>query len=184
MFIREGLLDPLSSALINVTNGMGCDTAEEMKIKIIQIILIFSQVSQSDVYVRNAIGTRKVIRRECAPSWSLNTDPSVGLLRGCEILEPEYLPALLKAIKHLSMSQSLLDPLQNANAIEILIELLEKHHSCSPHYTVSLHDIYVGVVFYFHRRSHRITSSKHVITFADSTKAVRKKLRKPASSLA
>ena len=70
MFIREGLLDPLSSALINVTNGKGCETAGEMKIRIIQIILIFSQVSQSDVYVRNAIGTRKVIRRECISSWS------------------------------------------------------------------------------------------------------------------
>ena len=67
MFIREGLLDPLSSALINVTNGKGCDTAGEMKTKIMQIILIFSQVSQSDVYVRNAIGTRKVIRRKCTP---------------------------------------------------------------------------------------------------------------------
>ena len=180
MFIREGLLDPLSSALINVTNGKGCDVAGEMTIKIIQIILIFSQVSQSDVYVRNAIGTRKVIRCECAPSWSLNTDRSVGLLRGCEILEPEYLATLLKAIKHLSMSQSLLDTLQNANAIEILIRLLEKHNSCSPHYTVGPYYISEGVVFYFPRRSHRIISSKHATTFADSTRGVRKKLRKPA----
>jgi len=147
MFIREGLLDPLSSALINVTNG--CDTAGEMKIRIIQIILIFSQVSQSDVYVRNAIGTRKVIRRECGPSRSLITDQGVGLLRGCEILEPEYLAALLKAIKHLSMSQSLLDTLQNANSIEILIGLLEKHDSFSPYYTVRPHSIYAGVVFIF-----------------------------------
>ena len=110
----------------------------------------------------------------------ITTDRGVGLLRGCEILEPEYLVALLKAIKHLSMSQSLLDPLQNANAIEILIELLEKHNSCSPHYTVGPYSKYLGVVFYFPCRSRRIISSKHVTTFADSTRGVRKKLHKPA----
>lgn len=62
MFIREGLLDPLSSALINVISAKENMRAAEMKIRIIQIILVFSQVSQSDAYVRNAIGTRKVIR--------------------------------------------------------------------------------------------------------------------------
>ena len=61
MFIREGLLDPLSSALLNVMGSQG----SEMKHKIIQILLVFSQVSQSDIHVRNAMGTRKIIRREC-----------------------------------------------------------------------------------------------------------------------
>lgn len=60
MFIREGLLDPLSSALLNVMGSQG----SEMKQKIIQILLVFSQVSQSDIHVRNAMGTRKIIRRE------------------------------------------------------------------------------------------------------------------------
>lgn len=59
MFIREGLLDPLSSALLNVMGNQG----SEMKQKIIQILLVFSQVSQSDIHVRNAMGTRKIIRR-------------------------------------------------------------------------------------------------------------------------
>lgn len=62
MFIREGLLDPLSSALLNVMVNSG-DTAAEMKRKIIQIILVFCQVSQQDIHVRNALGTRKVVRR-------------------------------------------------------------------------------------------------------------------------
>ena len=65
MFIREGLLDPLSSALINVISAKDNQRASEMKSRILQIILVFSQVSQSDAYVRNAIGTRKVIRRMC-----------------------------------------------------------------------------------------------------------------------
>jgi hypothetical protein len=62
MFIREGLLDPLSSALLNVMGNQG-PTSAEMKQKIIQILLVFSQVSQSDIHVRNAMGTRKIIRR-------------------------------------------------------------------------------------------------------------------------
>jgi hypothetical protein len=61
MFIREGLLDPLSSALLNVMASRG-DASAEMKTKIIQIILVFCQVSQQDFHVRNALGTRKVVR--------------------------------------------------------------------------------------------------------------------------
>jgi hypothetical protein len=63
MFIREGLLDPLSAALLNVMATRGSPSVE-MKMKIIQILLVFSQVSQSDIHVRNALGTRKVIRRK------------------------------------------------------------------------------------------------------------------------
>jgi hypothetical protein len=63
MFIREGLLDPLSTALLNVMANRDM-SAVEMKMKMIQIFLVFSQVSQSDIHVRSALGTRKVIRRE------------------------------------------------------------------------------------------------------------------------
>ncbi|KAG6902525.1 hypothetical protein C0995_015343 [Termitomyces sp. Mi166 len=118
MFIREGLLDPLSAALLNVMSNRG-PAATDMKMKIIQILLVFSQVSQSDIHVRNALGTRKVIRR---------------LLRACELLEPECLVLMLKAVKHLSMNANLLDVLQNANAIEILIRILDEQSS-GPHST-------------------------------------------------
>ncbi|KIJ54808.1 hypothetical protein M422DRAFT_240892 [Sphaerobolus stellatus SS14] len=110
MFIREGLLDPLSSALLSAI-GSRSDASGDMKFKIIQILLVFSQVSQQDFHVRNALGTRKVVRR---------------LLRACELLEPEYLVLILKAIKHLSMNATLLDVLQNANAIEILVKILDE----------------------------------------------------------
>ncbi|KAJ7134218.1 hypothetical protein C8R44DRAFT_869887 [Mycena epipterygia] len=118
MFIREGLLDPLSAALLNVISTGG-ESATETKMKIIQILLVFSQVSQSDIHVRNALGTRKVIRR---------------LLRSCELLEPECLVQMLKAVKHLSMNATLLEVLQNANAIEILIRILDEQSS-GPHST-------------------------------------------------
>ena len=68
MFIREGLLDPLSSALLNVMTTQG-DKASTMKRKIIQILLVFCQVSQSDIHVRNALGTRKVVRRTFCIFW-------------------------------------------------------------------------------------------------------------------
>jgi len=41
-------------------------------------------------------------------------------------MEPEHLVQMLKAVKHLSMNANLLEVLQNANAIEILIKLLDK----------------------------------------------------------
>lgn len=116
MFIREGLLDPLSSALLNVMANRSTSSTD-MKMKIIQILLVFSQVSQSDIHVRSALGTRKVVRR---------------LLRACELLEPECLVMMLKAVKHLSMSSTLLDVLQNANAIEVLVRILEEQGS-GPH---------------------------------------------------
>ncbi|KAJ7243744.1 hypothetical protein C8J57DRAFT_60548 [Mycena rebaudengoi] len=118
MFIREGLLDPLSTALLNVI-ATGGESTTETKMKIIQILLVFSQVSQSDIHVRNALGTRKVIRR---------------LLRSCELLEPECLVQMLKAVKHLSMNATLLEVLQNANALEILIRILDEQSS-GPHST-------------------------------------------------
>lgn len=118
MFIREGLLDPLSAALLNVMTNRGT-TSIDMKMKIIQILLVFSQVSQSDIHVRNAMGTRKVVRR---------------LLRACELLEPDCLVQMLKAVKHLSMNATLLDVLQNANALEVLIRILDEQSS-GPHGT-------------------------------------------------
>ncbi|RPD56118.1 kinase-like protein [Lentinus tigrinus ALCF2SS1-7] len=113
MFIREGLLDPLSSALLNVMASRG-ELAADMNRKIIQIILVFCQVSQSDIHVRNALGTRKIVRR---------------LLRACELLDPEYLVQMLKAVKHLSMNATILEVLQNANAIEILVKILDEQSS-------------------------------------------------------
>ncbi|KAG1853534.1 hypothetical protein C8R48DRAFT_777045 [Suillus tomentosus] len=118
MFILEGLLDPLSSALLNVM-GNSSPNAIEMKHKIIQILLVFSQVTQSDIHVRNAMGTWKIVRR---------------LLRACELLEMECLVQMLKAVKHLSMNANLLEVLQNTNAIEILIKLLDEEKT-GPHNT-------------------------------------------------
>lgn len=44
---------------------------------------------------------------------------------------------MLKAVKHLSMNATMLEVLQNANAIEILIRILEEQTS-GPHSTVRI----------------------------------------------
>jgi hypothetical protein len=44
---------------------------------------------------------------------------------------------MLKAVKHLSMNATLLEVLQNANAIEILTRILDEHSS-GPHSTVGI----------------------------------------------
>lgn len=83
MFIREGLLDPLSSALLNVMGSQGSATSE-LKQKIIQILLVFSQVTQSDIHVRNAMGTRKIVRRAywyCNVLFNLRLDRSTSGMR-------------------------------------------------------------------------------------------------------
>lgn len=75
MFIREGLLDPLTSALLNMMATRG-EVADQMKKKIVQIVLVFSQVTQSDIHVRNALGTRKIVRRKVSfPLESLRSRP-------------------------------------------------------------------------------------------------------------
>ena len=49
MFIQEGLLDPLASALLSIISSQG-SVSLEPKAKALQILLIFCQVSQSDSY--------------------------------------------------------------------------------------------------------------------------------------
>ena len=63
-----------------------------------------------------------------------------GLMRACEQSRTDVLVQLLKAVKHLSMSASLLETLQNSNALDILVRLLD-NHSSGPHATVNLPSI-------------------------------------------
>lgn len=93
-------------------------------------------------------------------------------MRACELLEPDYLVHMLKAVKHLSMNASMLEVLQNANAIEILVRILDEH-STGPHSTVR----YVFPPCFDRRnnmgcryRKWPITSSKRVTIFVASTK--------------
>lgn len=92
----------------------------------------------------------------------------IGLLRACELLEPAHLVVMLKAVKHLSMNATLLDVLQNANAVEILIRILEEQES-GPHSTVRLGLVFrcFGVLTFGFFRKRQIISSRLVTTCAD-----------------
>ncbi|ORY78918.1 hypothetical protein BCR35DRAFT_325387 [Leucosporidium creatinivorum] len=105
IFSHEGLLEPLSSALISVAVDDD-DLAVSAKAKIIGIFLLFSQ---SDRKVKEAMACRAVVLR---------------LVKALRMLTPDLLAPLLKTIKNLTMLPSALEVLQNANSIEILVGIL------------------------------------------------------------
>jgi len=148
MFIREGIEDPLSAALLNITADEDVG-ATEAKIQILAVFLMFCQASQKDSRVREALANRKIIRREFPSSFAFfprdEPDPLTssfvdyccqGVLNTCNSLEPALLVVLLKSVYHLSTSPSTLEVLQNANAIEVVTDLLRRNIS-GPHSTVS-----------------------------------------------
>jgi len=73
---------------------------------------------------------------------------------------------ILKAVKHLSMNATLLEVLQNANALEILIRLLDEQNSGSYNAaSIFTHPYSQHRTYSVHRKS-LIIYSKRVITSA------------------
>ncbi|GAA5845101.1 hypothetical protein JCM9279_005433 [Rhodotorula babjevae] len=105
LLTQEGLLDPLSHALLSVC-GDPDDLAESAKAKIVHVLLLFAQ---SDHKVKEAMARRSILLR---------------LVKAANVLEPELLAILLKTIKNLSMLPAALEPLQQAGAIDMLVSLL------------------------------------------------------------
>ncbi|PWN48605.1 hypothetical protein IE53DRAFT_319044 [Violaceomyces palustris] len=116
MLAQEGLLEPLSMALISVIEDSEDPYAQQAQSHIIQTFLIYSQ---SDSWLKKKVATRSVLRR---------------LLKTLSLLEPVSLTLMLKIVKNLSMSPTILDEMQNCNTIEILTRILSQHHA-GPHGT-------------------------------------------------
>lgn len=137
MFVREGVIDPLSTALLAILkdkyedrsanddgNGNGNGEMEdgqgqergqfmmEQASRSVGVLLFFCQVAQADARVREAFATRTIMIR---------------LLKACDLLPRKLLVTAIKAIKHLSTSPQLIEVLQNSNAMEILVDLLGKN---------------------------------------------------------
>lgn len=111
MLAQEGLLEPLTTALVSVLDDeSGDEYAASAKAHILQTLHIYSG---SDSWLKKQLATRGVLRR---------------MLHACQKLEPASLTLMLKVIKNLSMSPSILDELQNCNAIETLVRILSQHH--------------------------------------------------------
>ncbi|SCV70676.1 BQ2448_3438 [Microbotryum intermedium] len=109
IFSQEGLLEPLSSALLSVATDED-ELAESARAKIVRIFLLFAQ---ADHKIASAVAQRVVV---------LRLIKAVGLLSE----QLELLTILLKTIKHLTMIPSALEVLQNANAIEVLVRVLSR----------------------------------------------------------
>ncbi|RXK41642.1 STE/STE11/CDC15 protein kinase [Tremella mesenterica] len=121
MFVREGILDPLSSALLSILNDenlaeetpdAAAGSGGESGARAIAVLLMFCQVAQADGRVRDAFANRTVLIR---------------LLKACAILPRTLLVVAVKAIKHLSTSPQLIEVLQNSNAMEVLVNILGKN---------------------------------------------------------
>lgn len=110
MLAKEGLLEPLSGAFLNVLEDQDeYQEANSAKEHILQTLLIYSS---SDSWMKQQLATRIVLRR---------------LLQALKRLDANALVQLLKVLKNLSMSPALLDEFENCNAIEVLVNILANH---------------------------------------------------------
>ncbi|OLL22575.1 Cytokinesis protein sepH [Neolecta irregularis DAH-3] len=105
VLVKKGVLDPLTMTLEQLINNPN-EINSMYTTKIVDIIYLFSQ---ADEYVKSLVASRSVTRR---------------LLKDITRLEPPLQIILLKFIKNLSMVPTTLDNLQNANVIDILVQIL------------------------------------------------------------
>ncbi|PWN37543.1 Pkinase-domain-containing protein, partial [Meira miltonrushii] len=111
MLAKEGLLEPLSGALLNVLEDQDeNEEANSAKEHILQTLFIYSS---SDSWMKRQLATRIVLRR---------------LLQALRRLDTNAMVQLLKVLKNLSMSPGLLDEIENCNAIEVLVNILASHY--------------------------------------------------------
>ncbi|GAA6025978.1 hypothetical protein JCM8202_002188 [Rhodotorula sphaerocarpa] len=105
VLVGEGLLGPLSSALLSL-----CEDTDELAVsarsKAVRILLV---ISQSDHKVKEAIAQRRVVSR---------------LVSAARLLDADSLVALLKTVKNVSMLPVTLEALQKAGTIEVLAQVL------------------------------------------------------------
>jgi len=62
MFVREGILDPLSTAMLAILRDTSIED-ETPSARAIQVLLLFCQVAQADARVRDAFATRMIMSR-------------------------------------------------------------------------------------------------------------------------
>ncbi|KAL8737387.1 MAG: hypothetical protein Q9181_001724 [Wetmoreana brouardii] len=111
---RNSVLDPLSLVLSKVLGEEG-ELAELCEGRIANIFFLFSQAEN---HVKETVADRTVLHR---------------VLKELKRMSPNHLITMLKFIKNLSMLSTTLDALQNANAIDVLTELLRNNLN-EPHF--------------------------------------------------
>ena len=63
MFVREGILDPLSTALLAILKDKSIPD-EEPSTRAFSVLLLFCQVAQADGRIREAFATRMIMTRK------------------------------------------------------------------------------------------------------------------------
>lgn len=137
---RNSVLDPLSLVLARVLNepadsGEQRELAELCEARIASIFFIFSQAEN---YVKEKVAERAVLHR---------------LLKDLKRMSPTNQITMLKFIKNLSMLEAKWETLQNANAIDVLVELL-KDGLKQPHFRELSNQI-LGTIYNLCRVSKR-----------------------------
>ena len=72
--MREGILDPLSSSILSILKDESLGVAHESTTRAINVLLLFSQVSQADARVREAFASRTVVIRASSADERQGTD--------------------------------------------------------------------------------------------------------------
>ncbi|KAF2833574.1 Pkinase-domain-containing protein [Ophiobolus disseminans] len=106
IFSRSSVLYPLSLVL----NRMVEEDGEVARLIVGRIVHIFLVFSQAESHVKDLVADRMILKR---------------VLKDLRKMSPPHQITMLKFIKNLSSLSSTHEPLQNSNAIDILIELLK-----------------------------------------------------------
>lgn len=70
MFVREGILDPLSTALVAILKDDDATAKEEQAHRAVGVLLLFCQVAQADSRVKEAFASRPIMIREKFSPWT------------------------------------------------------------------------------------------------------------------
>lgn len=136
MLSKEGLLEPLSSALFATAHDDD-DLAQSALSKIVHIFLLFAQ---SDLRVKEGLAKASIVSRktpDCimnsppVPEYSLTHSSSrqPGLVESLTVVPRDSLVPTLKTIKSLSMAPSALDILQQVQTIPMLVQIMTQNVS-------------------------------------------------------
>lgn len=61
MFVREDILDPLSNSILSIMRDKSLSAEDDSCSRAVNLLLLFSQVSQADNRVREAFANRSIM---------------------------------------------------------------------------------------------------------------------------
>lgn len=64
MFVRENVLDPLSTSILTIMKDQSLSADDDSCARAVNILLLFSQVAQADSRVRDAFADRSIMIRQ------------------------------------------------------------------------------------------------------------------------